>query len=137
MYTVGEINVKSRFRKIGGIILAALVGEIALILLTTVAQEVMFDGIDYFASSLSDIFFGGLATFLAAVLAGMAASLVVGGRTVAPHIVISIIIIIETTSLILTGVLSGPVWFDILGGLSLILGVWAGHYAAQAFLFNR
>jgi hypothetical protein len=54
-----------------------------------------------------------------------------------PHAIISIIIIIETTSLILTGILAGPAWFDVLGGLSLIIGVLAGHYAAQTFILNR
>jgi hypothetical protein len=137
MYAKDHIGLGPRARKIGGIVLATLVGEVLLILLTTVAQEIMFDGINYYESSLSDIFFGGLATFLAAVLSGMAASVVVGGRTVIPHALISVIVIIETTSLILTGVVSGPAWFDILGGLSLILGVWAGHYAAHTFLLNR
>lgn len=123
-------------RTIAHIILAALVGEIVLILLTTVAQEVLFDGIDYYNSSMFDIFFGGIATFIAAVIAGLVAALIVRGKTVVPQLIISVIIVVETSALILTGVLHGPLWFDIAGGFSLILGVWAGHFAAHAFLLQ-
>ncbi len=118
------------------IVLATLLGEVALILLTTVAQEVMFDGIDYHESPLSDIFFGGIATFIAAVLAGMVASLFVRGRTLIPHLIISCLILIEMSYLMASGSLNGPFWFDILSGLSLIVGVWAGHYATQSFIYR-
>ncbi|HMB63167.1 MAG TPA: hypothetical protein VKN36_08855, partial [Eudoraea sp.] len=62
------------------IILAAVIGEIALVLLTTVAQEVLYNGISYYTSSSSDLIFGGLATLIAAVLAGMVASAIVRGQ---------------------------------------------------------
>ena len=45
------------------ILLAAIVGEIALAVLTTIAQEVLFGGIDYYISSNFDLVFGGMATF--------------------------------------------------------------------------
>ena len=64
------------------IILATVVGEIALILLTTFAQEVLFDGISYLYSSNFDIYVGGFMTFLAAVVAGMIAALIVKGQSV-------------------------------------------------------
>ncbi len=78
---------------LGLILLATVLGEVALILLTTVAQEVMFDGIDYYTSALGDIFFGGLATFIAAVFSGMLASLIVRGSSVVPHGLISAMIL--------------------------------------------
>lgn len=118
------------------ILLAVLLGEVSLILLTTVAQEVMFDGIDYYNSPLSDIFFGGIATFIAAVLAGMVASLIVRGTTLIPHIIISCLIMVEMSYLLASGTLNGPFWFDILSGFSLIVGVWAGHYATQTFIYR-
>jgi len=118
------------------IILAVVLGEITLILLTTVAQEIMFDGIDYYSSPLSDIFFGGLATFLAAVLAGMAAAVLVKGTSRAPHLIISLIILLETIYLLASGILNGPLWFDLLSAIALIVGVWAGHYAARSFIYG-
>jgi len=118
------------------IILAVVLGEITLILLTTVAQEIMFDGIDYYSSPLSYIFFGGLATFLAAVLAGMAAAVLVKGTSRAPHLIISLIILLETIYLLASGILNGPLWFDLLSAIALIVGVWAGHYAARSFIYG-
>lgn len=131
-----RINHTERIKKSSIIILAAILGEIALILLTTVAQEVMFDGIDYYTSPLSDIFFGGLATFIAAVLAGMVAAIPVKGISGMPHLIISIIIVLETAYLMISGVLNGPVWFDLLASCSLIIGVWAGHYASRGFIYG-
>ena len=123
-------------KKLAWIILASLLGEAALVLLTTVAQEVLFDGIDYYHSSLGDIFFGGLATFIAAVLAGIIASLVVRGKSFVPHIVITVLISLEMTYLMATGIVDGPFWFDVLSGLSLVVGIWVGHYASQSFIFR-
>lgn len=116
------------------IILAAVLGEITLILGTTLAQEVLFDGIDYYTSPMTDIFFGGLATFLAAVLAGMVAAMPVKAMSPIPHLIISLIIVLETTYLMASGSLNGPVWFDMLASASLIIGVWAGLYASKVFM---
>jgi len=131
-----ESSKTARIRRGGRILLAVLAGYLALILLTTVAQEVMFSGIDYYDSPRDDLIFGGLATFIAAVFSGMVAAILVDGRSVIPHLVISILILTETTYLILSGTLRGPLWFDILSGLALIIGVWAGHFAIRRFRYG-
>ena len=64
-------------KKIIRIVLAIIGGEIALILFATVAQEVFFHGLRYHSSSTFDILFGGLATFTAAVLAGVVARMII------------------------------------------------------------
>jgi hypothetical protein len=115
------------------IILATVVGEIALVALTTVAQEVLFNGINYYTSPFSDILLGGLATFFASVLAGGIASLIVRGRSYWPHVFISVIIIAEMTYLMTTGALTSPIWFDTLSGFSLIVGIWLGHYCYRSY----
>jgi hypothetical protein len=115
------------------IILAAVPGEFALIILTTVAQEVLFNGIDYNTSPKFDLVLGGMATFIAAVLAGLLASIIVKGNSLTPHWIISVLILIEMTYLITTGVLTGPLWFEILSGFSLIVGVMAGQVAYKSF----
>lgn len=123
-------------RRLVFIFLAALAGEFVLVGLTTLAQEVLFDGIDYYTSSLSDIFLGGLATFLAAVLAGVIAAIIVRGRTPLPHLIISLLIVLEMAYLITSGLLPGPVWFDLLSGLGLIIGIWTGHFATRTYLLK-
>jgi hypothetical protein len=115
------------------IILAAVPGEFALIILTTVAQEVLFNGIDSNTSPKFDLVLGGMATFIAAVLAGLLASIIVKGNSLTPHWIISVLILIEMTYLITTGVLTGPLWFEILSGFSLIVGVMAGQVAYKSF----
>ena len=119
------------------IILATVVGEIALILLTTFAQEVLFDGISYLYSSNFDIYVGGFMTFLAAVVAGMIAALIVKGQSVIPHLVITVLISAETTYLIMSGNTTDPVWADALAGLSLVVGIWLGHGLVRKFFSGR
>ena len=88
------------------IIFALLAGEITLILLATVAQEVLFDGIRYLSSSKTELFWGG-------------------------HIVpsgISFLIITETTYLMISNKTGDPWWVDALAGFSLIIGIWIGFY---------
>ena len=116
------------------IILAVILGEIALILLTTIAQEVLYDGISFATSSNIDMIFGGLATFVAAVIAGIIAVAITRGSTRIPPTIISILIFAEMTYLMLSGKLNNPIWFDILLGLSLILGIWLGYYIVKKFL---
>lgn len=111
------------------IIAAILVGEIVLVLLTTLAQEVLFNGIRFTSSPWSVLIFGGLATFLAAVGAGWIARWVISEDQKIVPTVISLLIIIETGYLISRQVSGDPVWFDILAGLSLVVGVWLGFYA--------
>lgn len=116
------------------IILASVLGEISLVLLTTIVQEVLFDGISFATSSNSEMIFGGLATFFAAVIAGVIAAAITKGSSVIPPIFISILIFAEMTYLMLSGKLDNPIWFDILSGLSLILGIWLGNYIVKKFL---
>lgn len=110
------------------ILLAIVIGELSLIIFTTVAQEVLFDGISYTDSSRFDLVFGGLATFLSAILAGIVIVLISGRGTLIPPFVISLIIVIETSWLINAQLSGDPVWFDILAGASLIVGVWIGFF---------
>jgi len=128
---------RQKIKWAGRVLLAVLLGYLALILLTTVAQEVMFNGIDYYSSPRGDLIFGGLATFIAACLSGLVASIMVKGRSLLPHAVISLLILIETTTLITQGVLKGPLWFEALSGLALIIGVYAGHFAGKSFIYGN
>ncbi len=109
-------------------VLATVIGEIALVLLTTLAQEVLFGGISYNTSSNFDIIFGGLATFIAAVLAGVITSKIAGHSTYWPHIIISFLITAETIYLIASDQTNDPIWSDALAGLTLILGIWLGRF---------
>jgi hypothetical protein len=113
-------------KKIFRIVLVIIGGEIALIIFATIAQEVLFKGISYTSSSLSQIVFGGLATFIAAILAGVVARLIIHSKINLVPLGISVLITLEMTYLIVTDKTGDPIWFDILAGGSLIAGVWLG-----------
>ncbi len=119
------------------IILASLLGEISLILLTTIAQEMLFDGIRFATSSNLELIFGGLATFLVAVIAGIIAAAIVKASTLIPHTIISILTFIEMTYLMISGKLDDPIWFDVLSGFSLILGIWLGYFIVKKYLQSK
>jgi hypothetical protein len=99
-----------------------------LIVLTAIAQEVVFDGISFATSGKSTLVLGGMLTFVAAILAGMIAR--IAGRLYNKNIaiVISILISIEMTYLISAGITGDPIWFDVLAGMSLIVGIWLGYH---------
>ena len=114
------------FRRIGLILLGVLAGELALILGTTIAQEVIFDGISFYSSDWIDISLGGLLTILAAVGAGYLAGLVGPKNSLGVGIILTIIVLAETIYLQISGITEGPVWFDLLAGLGLVGGIWLG-----------
>ena len=117
------MNVKKIFFCFLGIVL----GEITLILCTTIAQEVIFNGVSYY-STTPVIIFGGFLTFLAAIIAGYVARLVGKRYAIIIPSIISTLIIMETAFLIFSGVTQGPVWFDVIAGFSLVLGIWIGYH---------
>ncbi|GAB5401076.1 MAG: hypothetical protein Aureis2KO_26610 [Aureisphaera sp.] len=118
------------------IVLAIIGGEIALILFATLAQEVLFNGIRYTTATNLELLFGGMATFVAAMLAGMVARLISKKYNFAVPLGISLLITAETSYLISVNFTNDPIWFDIMGGFSLILGVWLG-YSLKEFLFRN
>jgi hypothetical protein len=116
-----------KFKQLLRIIFSIIIGELVLVIATTIAQEVLFDGISI-ASPLPVIIFGGLATFAAAILAGFAARIILNQTYPIVAMIMTLLIILETSYLILADKTSDPVWFDCLAAASLILGVWLGFY---------
>ncbi|MCB0566362.1 MAG: hypothetical protein KDD01_18485 [Phaeodactylibacter sp.] len=108
------------------IVLAVIAGEFLLVLLTTIVQETIFGGITYTHSPISHLLFGGAGTFLAAFIAGLAAYLLAGRKSVIPHIIISLLIIAESIWLIFYRESPDPLWFEATAAFSLLLGVWLG-----------
>jgi len=108
------------------VILAAIAGEAMLVFRITIVHENIFGGISLTVSPFSHVVLGGAGTFLSAFLAGLAAYLIVGRKNVAPHIIISLLIVVETSWLIMYSNTPDPLWFDLLASFSLIVGIWLG-----------
>jgi len=111
------------------ILLATIAGEISLVLFTTIAQEVIVDGVHFATSSTMDLILGGFATLVAGALAGMVASTLGGKDNKWPHVIISLFIITETIYLMASGKTGNPIWFSTVSSVALILSVWGGFYA--------
>ena len=62
------------------IILAVLVAEILMILLITLAQEILVDGVKIKTSPLINIVIGGTGTLIAGVIAGLVATIIVKNK---------------------------------------------------------
>ena len=114
-------------RTLGAIVL----GETALVLLTTLAQEVFFDGISLTNSPIHELIIGGALTMIAAVIAGLVTAKIAGKKNYFPSLVISSLIIAETAFLIISSKTVDPVWFDALAGLSLVAGIWIGYIVIE------
>jgi hypothetical protein len=109
-------------------ILAVIAGEVALAVLTTIAQEVLVDGVHWGISSTFDLLLGGIATLIAGVASGVLAVIIGGRGNSWPHIFLSLLIATETSYLIVSEKIGNPLWFAILSAAGLIAAVWLGFY---------
>jgi hypothetical protein len=108
------------------IIIAVVIGYSLMGLLITAVQEWIFHGVSYNKSSLPVLAVAGLGTFLSAVTGGWVAFRINAGKTQISNLIMSVLVIIETTWILLTFKAESPMWFDILAALSLILGIMLG-----------
>lgn len=106
--------------------LAVIAGYAALVLLTTLVQEGLFGGVSYRQSPTWALIAAGILTPLAAVGSGCVTALVAGARPLLHTLPIAVGIAIESTFLYRTGRVDGPLWFEALAAVALIVGVAAG-----------
>ena len=121
------------------LLLAVIAGEVTLVLLSAFVQEVLFDGIFWTKSSVAQLIVGGSLTVLAAVASGWVAMWVAKKESYIPHLIISLLVSIETIWLVRTHQTPDPAWFDGLAGLSLVAGIWLGGWwcLKKGNLFKR
>lgn len=106
--------------------LGVIVGYLLMVLLITLVQEVWFGGVSFGKSSWGVLLIAGALTFCAAVMGGMAATAIAGRRSRTAGWIMSVLVVLETTYLMITGKVAGPVWFDLLASGSLVVGILLG-----------
>lgn len=107
----------------------AIAGYIIMAGLITLWQSGVFhETISYHGSSRSVLYIGGLGTVLSAVIAGWVAGRAFNFTSDLPHIIMSVLVVIESTYLTLADKTGDPLWFDILAALSLIIGIFFGFW---------
>ncbi|WP_350285644.1 hypothetical protein [uncultured Croceitalea sp.] len=109
------------------------IGCASLILFTTIAKDIMFDGLYFCSSNASQLFMGSVTIFTAAALAGFMASILVIRKNYVPHIFMSLYVLSRITMYTTCGDLANPIWFDMTLNLLLLTGVWLGNYSAVKF----
>lgn len=106
-------------------ILAVVAGYAVMVVLITLVQVTWLGGVTFGESSLRVLLLAGVGTFLAAMIGGVIASAISGWRRIAP-LVMCAVVIVETTTLVATGRIGGPLWFDLSGAASLLVGILLG-----------
>ena len=117
------------FRSIAAIVL----GYATIVLGAVIFQELLFGGISYRDSPLMHLVVGGGLTGLSAVVGGYLLAIVAPFRPMLHTIPLVLWLGFETTYLYVTEVTGGPLWFDMVSGGSLVVGVLIGALASQRF----
>lgn len=117
----------SLLRIVAGVVL----GYAVMVLLITAVQEGWFGGVAWGKSPPAELAIAGLFTALSAAVGGIAATAITRrwGRIAA--VIMSCLVAVETTVLLATGKLTGPLWFDLTASASLVVAILIG---AEAFL---
>lgn len=108
-------------RTVAGIV----AGYLSMVVLITLVQETWLGGVGWEKSSPGVLFVAGALTFLAAVAGGLIGSAIAGSHRW-PGLVMSVLVVVETTYLVASGTVTGPLWFDLLGSASLVVGILLG-----------
>lgn len=109
-------------RTVAGIIF----GYWLLAMLITLVFERGLGGVSFSKSSFVVLIVAAVCGVLSAVIGGAAAVWISGIRPWVPASIMSALVVIETTWLLSTGRAQGPLWYDALGALSLIVGIQVG-----------
>ena len=122
-------------RKLLRTVAGVVCGYALMVGLITLVQEGWFGGVGWGKTPLGVLAIAGLFTCVAAATGAVTATAIARptGRVAAA--IMSCLVIIETTTLIVTGKVAGPLWFDLLAAVSLIVAILVG---AELFLrFTR
>ena len=112
-------------------VLGVVLGYVLMGILITLVQEVWFHGVQLGKSSSGVLITVGALTSLAAAFGGVLGTAIARPTGRIAAIVMSGLVVIETSLLIFTGRVSGPLWFDFMAAGSLIAGILVG---AELFL---
>lgn len=124
------MNPKTR---LGLTLFATVVGLTALLLYTTIVQDVLFKGVTFCNASTGQLTYKLLAFGSAGLVTGFLTSLLVLQDNYYPNIVLSVTIIGKAFFFVGCGSFVVPFWYDALLGSFLISGLWMGYYGGVKF----
>ena len=110
--------------------LGAVVAGYAIIAIGTVlVLSILLENVTYAEASLWQHAVGAIGTILTGLLGGYVAARVAGRQPVGHALGVVLILIVEMTWILTTGVGSNPAWFDAAGGLTLMVMAVLGALA--------
>jgi hypothetical protein len=118
-------------KKLLRIAAAVVCGYAVMVVLITLVQETWFGGVAWGKTPLDILAVAGFFTALAAALGAATATAIARPSGRVPAFIMSGLVVVETTALLLTGKVAGPLWFDSVAAASLIVAILVG---AEAFL---
>jgi hypothetical protein len=109
-------------RTLGGV----LVGYVVMVALITLVQEAWLGGVTWRESSLGTLALAGIFTAVSGAIGAAVATALTPASGRSASLIMAVLIVVETTTLIVTGKLTDPLWFDALAALSLLAAVLLG-----------
>jgi hypothetical protein len=108
---------------------AILIGYAVMVAGAWLGQEAVFPGTDY-GSPVLELLTVGVLTATLAGTGGAVTAILAPSRPFLHLLPMAVLISIETISLYVTGRVTGPLWFELLAGASLIGGTVVGVWVA-------
>lgn len=105
---------------------AVAAGYAAMVILITLVQETWLGGVGWGSSSPAALAAGGAGTFLAGMIGGFLATWIAAGHGHGPGLVMCAVVAVETSVLLASGKLAGPLWFDLAAAASLVVAILLG-----------
>ena len=112
-------------------VVGVVCGYALMVALITLVQEYWFGGVGWDKTPLGTLAIAGFFSCVAAAVGGMVATAIARPAGLLAAAIMSCVVVIETTTLVATGKVAGPLWFDILAAASLIAAILLG---AELFL---
>jgi hypothetical protein len=101
--------------------------------LITLVQENWFGGVGWHGSPIGELFVAGFLTCVGSAIGAVVATAIAANGRI-PALIMSGLVIVETTWLVTSGRADGPLWFDALAASSLIVAILTG---TELFLWWR
>lgn len=112
-------------------ILSVIAGYIVMVLGLFLAQDLTLGRPEVGITPFYIIFFVGIGSVLAAVAGGWVAGLIKRQKQLWPQQIMCVLLIIESTYLMMNDILTNPIWFEMLASASLLFGVLMGGWIAN------
>jgi hypothetical protein len=110
-------------------IAAIVIGYAVMVAGAWLGQESVFPGTEY-GSPVLELLTVGIMTSVLAGMGGAVTAILAPSRPYLHLLPMAVLISIETVSLYITGRVTGPLWFELLAGTSLIAGTVIGAWVA-------